>query len=528
SLEAFNGNTPITSGVITNPHCTEPVNFAFITLDGKPLGPPSPQQADLETFTTTPSGMPTNPDVLYMNPGDTLKVTIDDVASPSEPTTSPDSATDAGGLRITITDITTGQTGSMVASAANGFMDTNPATCQGNNWSFHALYNTAAQGNQVAWAALEGGVLMQDEIGHGEVCSGSGASGLANQDASQASYTAPLPAEAFADSSVYDVCNDSAGDPLAGQTSSNSGGEGQQCLQLSCAPGAGTTEDNSGTNTYGGRACTSSDSHCEAGDGSCLPQGSRSVTFDGAITGNTPQTFTWSDPVAYCDTARFQNGDLDYDGTPYQTLWPDGSSTGNVYLPNNHPTTFRYIGPFDAGGNPYPTIQMETDAAGSENDCNTTSGANCTIPPYGGKFYPFWSLSNVAIPGLSVGSQTYCAWNFGNDGNPGELDDFGGAGVIPANGTFNSQYATPGSHYKGTLISGTFANPQVSGARTGVIGTNTTQYTCPSQTLSQVSTQPGQGTPEAPWVPTLVLGGLAAVATAEYGRRKRRHTTTSV
>ena len=58
----------------------------------------------------------------------------------------------------------------MTASAANGFMNTNIADCSGTPFTFHAEYSTAKQQNQVPWAALEGGVLMQQEIGHAEVC----------------------------------------------------------------------------------------------------------------------------------------------------------------------------------------------------------------------------------------------------------------------------------------------------------------------------------------------------------------------
>ena len=58
----------------------------------------------------------------------------------------------------------------MTASAANGFMNTNIADCTGTPFTFHAEYSTAKQQNQVPWAALEGGVLMQQEIGHSEVC----------------------------------------------------------------------------------------------------------------------------------------------------------------------------------------------------------------------------------------------------------------------------------------------------------------------------------------------------------------------
>ena len=58
----------------------------------------------------------------------------------------------------------------MTASAANGFMNTSITDCSGTPFTFHAEYSTAKQQNQVPWAALEGGVLMQQEIGHSEIC----------------------------------------------------------------------------------------------------------------------------------------------------------------------------------------------------------------------------------------------------------------------------------------------------------------------------------------------------------------------
>ena len=90
-----------------------------------------------------------------MNPGDVLVTSITDPPQ---------------GFTAVVRDLTTHQTGFMTASAANGFMNTNIADCSGTPFTFHAEYSTARQQNQVPWAALEGGVLMQQEIGHGEVC----------------------------------------------------------------------------------------------------------------------------------------------------------------------------------------------------------------------------------------------------------------------------------------------------------------------------------------------------------------------
>ena len=56
-----------------NLNCAEPVNFAFLTRDGKPVGPPGPDQADQSTFTPTP-------DVLLMNRGDRLHIEMHDTA----------------------------------------------------------------------------------------------------------------------------------------------------------------------------------------------------------------------------------------------------------------------------------------------------------------------------------------------------------------------------------------------------------------------------------------------------------------
>jgi hypothetical protein len=57
-----------------------------------------------------------------MNPGDVLVLHIQDT---------PD------GLLTSVTDLTTHQSGYMVASARNGFMNTNYKTCAGTPFNFH-------------------------------------------------------------------------------------------------------------------------------------------------------------------------------------------------------------------------------------------------------------------------------------------------------------------------------------------------------------------------------------------------------
>jgi len=136
-----------------NPNCIEPTNFGFIQRDGVPTGPPGPQLANLNTFTP-------NDQTLLMNPGDRIRVHIFD-------------ATLAGGvkaLEVRIDDLTTGQSGFMQASAANGFMATIIGNCQGRPFNYAAEYNRALPQNIVPWAALLGGILNQYEIGHFTPC----------------------------------------------------------------------------------------------------------------------------------------------------------------------------------------------------------------------------------------------------------------------------------------------------------------------------------------------------------------------
>lgn len=132
----------------------EYTNFAFLTLDGKPLGPPNPLQFDAAT-----SGNPNNPDTFFLNQGDHASVTLTDTPS---------------GLQTTVTDKTTGQTGTMVASAANGFgqIKYKPGghSCQELPYNFHPMYSTTSPQTRVLWAAHTYNVAFSDEIGHFDFC----------------------------------------------------------------------------------------------------------------------------------------------------------------------------------------------------------------------------------------------------------------------------------------------------------------------------------------------------------------------
>jgi hypothetical protein len=377
-----------------NPACTEPVNFAYLQTNGVPAGPPSPQLTDLNTF--TPNG-----NTLYINPGDTLKVSITDPPA---------------GFTTRINDLTTGQSGYMTASASNGFMNTNISDCSGNKFTFHAEYDTARQQNQVPWAALEGGVLMEQEIGHSEVCSS-----LKNQEPFSATYP---DGSSYSDQQVYDTC--------VGGTDRGGSGEGPCTVTSSGISCANATTQG----VKGPVACPTSNplsgALCEFSDGYCFPKGARTVDYNGV-----PTTEVSADNQ--CTASRWENGDLDFDGLDYQSgVWPNGSS--------NHPTAFQYAGPFDANGNPYPTIQFESDIGGSSALCNTVTGVGCTVPPISADFYPFWSLGKAS--GQLAG--TNCVWNFGNT-LPTTVSTLGG----------DAQYGTPNiDRYGGTIISAPMPNPQ--------------------------------------------------------------------
>ena len=150
-------------------------------------------------------------------------------------------------------------------------------------------------------------------------------------------------------------------------------------------------------------------------------------------------------PVAGCLDNLFQDGDLDFDGTDYQAnTWPDGTA--------NHPTAFRYIGPFTRAGNLYRQIQFESNAPASEILCDTTTGAGCEVKPQGSDFYPFWSLNNTQR--VDGSPREACVWNFGN--------------VLPGvtQRTFgkDAQYGVPDvARFGGTNTSPVMPNP----ARTG-------------------------------------------------------------
>jgi hypothetical protein len=330
-----------------NNKCIEPVNFAFIQRNGVPAGPPGPPTATLATFTP-------NKQTLMMNPGDVVSTHMWDAAI-------------GGGqhaFKVTIHDLTTHQSGFMVASAANGFMNTSFSNCHGHPFNFQPMYNTARPQNSITWSVLQSGILTQFEIGHFIPCT-----------------TVSHPVKLEITTTVFDK------------------------TWLFCH-GA---YENAGPPDSKPRAN-------EPTDGLCYKKGFTHGMF--AVPPNE---------VTGCEDNLTQNGDLDFDGTPYYRDWPDSRNPGRFPSPflQQQPTTH---------GARYPFLQFETDVPASEfNTCVPGNLKGCAVPPPGapGHFYPFYTQAMVG---------GHCVWEFGNMHNGAT---FGGdaqyAHLIP-HGFFKGQF----------------------------------------------------------------------------------------
>jgi hypothetical protein len=129
----------------------------------------------------------------------------------------------------------------------------------------------------------------------------------------------------------------------------------------------------------------------ETSDALCYPVGDT----HGALA--TPP-----DEVTGCEDNLLQNGDIDFDGSPYWADYPTGVAPTDTF-----PGSFVQQTP-TSGTSQYPQFFIQTDAAYSEPNCSigTTASPGCTIPPPGpGGFYPYWSYA---------GSGAACALEFGN------------------------------------------------------------------------------------------------------------------
>ncbi len=135
----------------------EPINWAYITTNGVSQAPANPLASGTASDPNFAAVDPGTSD-LYMNPGDRIWFHMHDTPA---------------GFQVNMTDLTTGQSGSMTASIANGFghilYTPNSSTCQEAPYAFHPAYSTANARGAV-WTAHTYNVAYSDELGHFENC----------------------------------------------------------------------------------------------------------------------------------------------------------------------------------------------------------------------------------------------------------------------------------------------------------------------------------------------------------------------
>jgi hypothetical protein len=254
-------------------------------------------------------------------------------------------------LIAVVDDLTTGERGFMQASAANGFMNTSIVDCSGTPFNFEPEYSSAAPQNLSPWGAGTEVISAAIETGHWEPCT-------------SLSGAKTVTLFAGVTDQYYTTCSGPYEDSAPG--------------------GDGGTQP-------------------EVSDAYCFPAGDT----HGGLAKNFPDTMTG------CEANFFQNGDLDFDGSPYWTEWPTGPTAGRT------PGSITFSPPtFGPSNRRFAQYQFQTDVAFSEQTtCGPSTPSGCTTPPPGapGQFYPFWTLQ----------SGTHgCIWEFGDVTSGGK--DFGG------------------------------------------------------------------------------------------------------
>jgi hypothetical protein len=131
--------------------------------------------------------------------------------------------------------------------------------------------------------------------------------------------------------------------------------------------------------------------------------------------------------------------DIDFDGLSYQPRWP-GTIKDPAVDQRLHPTPVMFTSPTSRGRS-YESAAFEADlprieATDSGGICDRATGANCTNPPPGARFYPFFTTTHNG-PGA-------CAWQEGGPYIPGTVKDFGGSAKTAFGGLAKTLYPEPG------------------------------------------------------------------------------------
>jgi len=244
-------------------------------------------------------------------------------------------------LKVLVEDLTTHEAGFMQASAANGFMNSSVVDCSGTPFNFQPEYSTAKPANASPWGAGTEIISTAFETGHFTPCTSLAGHGR----------------QAFAPG-VFDIYFKRCAGPY--EESAPGGDEGEPF---------------------------------EISDAQCYPKGDTHGVLNAE-----------PDEVTGCLDGLTQNGDLDFDGTPYWTEWPTSTT------PTANPSTFQFAPPtFGKAHEAYSAYQFQTDAAFSElATCTPEKPSGCAVPPPNapGHFYPYWTLVTTASGA--------CTWEFGN------------------------------------------------------------------------------------------------------------------
>ena len=134
-----------------------------------------------------------------------------------------------------------------------------------------------------------------------------------------------------------------------------------------------------------------------------------------------------------------QGADIDFDGVSYQHTWP-GTLSDPEQDAQLHPSPIRFTSPLFNETQSYDRVAFEADLPRIEADdfggnCDRTTGADCTNPPPGADFYPFYSTAT---------SDGQCVWQLGGAHIPETTHTFGGSSTEEFGSLLRLFYPGPG------------------------------------------------------------------------------------
>jgi hypothetical protein len=364
TIDSFGQNS--NTGVVNNNDCLndaglEYVNFALITKSGNSQAPADPLR---QVF---PDSFATGPDTLEMNNGDEMTVSIHDTAA---------------GVQVVINDLTTGETGSMTASIANGFghplYQPSASSCSDEAYAFHPMYSTSSPDTRVLWAAHSYNVAYSDEIGHFEYCNAP----ISRQGGH---CTVQDPGEVISPATPFGDDTSCFNLPVIDSNNNQANPSFNGCLGFSI----GGDYDFDGPEYQNG--------NWPGTTGAAATKVSTPIVFSSPLfkggnpTGPGPFNNDYQQVAFEADLPRIEGSDF--------------SSTNNC---QRHLT----------------------------NPADPSPGAGCVNPPNGASFYPIYTTTTAAN-----GS---CVWQEGGGNIPGTTNNFGGVSGVEYGGLLVSNYPVAG------------------------------------------------------------------------------------